>query len=106
MRSGNPALNEHVFTAELEPASTTMTIEGTATKTLLLLGLLVIVGSITWTQVQANPNAAWGFAMVGIIGGLITAFVTIFKPTAAPISAPIYAAFEGVALGQPLDQLE
>jgi len=99
MRSGNPALNAQVFTVEGAPAATTMTLEGTATKTLLLLGLLIIVASLTWAQATANPAAAWGFVMLGAIAGLVTAMVTIFKPTASPISAPIYAVFEGVVLG-------
>jgi uncharacterized YccA/Bax inhibitor family protein len=99
MRSGNPALNSQVFSVEAAPAARAMTLEGTASKTLLLLGLLVIVASVSWSQAVANPNLAWGFVMAGAIAGLVTAMVTIFKPTASPISAPIYAVFEGVVLG-------
>ena len=99
MRSGNPALNDRVFTVEGSPAATTMTLEGTATKTLLLLGLVVITASITWSQAMANPDVVWGYVVFGFVAGFVTAMVTIFKPTASPISAPIYAAFEGVALG-------
>lgn len=104
MRTGNPALTDRVFTAEVAqagvaPVARGMTLEGTATKTLLLLGVVFIVASIVWSQAMANPQAVWGYVIVGAVGGLVAAMITIFKPTASPISAPIYAALEGIVLG-------
>lgn len=120
MRTANPALNDNVFRTEADTMSTTMTLEGTATKTLALLGILVIVAGIVWTRIMAElvaldagviqqagrmrglselPTAYLPYVLVGAIGGLIVAIITIFKPTASPISAPVYAAFEGLFLG-------
>ena len=120
MRTANPALNDQVFQIERDHASTTMTLEGTAAKTMILLGVLVIVAGAVWAKtysaleaaaVQALeiegytrslshlPSGIMPYMMVGLIGGLIVAMITIFKPHFSPITAPIYAAFEGLFLG-------
>jgi uncharacterized YccA/Bax inhibitor family protein len=120
MRTSNPALNENVFRIEGTSTANVMTIEGTASKTMVLLGIVVLVAGIVWQMVYpaiaaagaqvvenegamrgltAIPANCWGFFMVGMIGGLIAAIVTIFKPKLAPMSAPVYAAFEGLFLG-------
>jgi len=104
MRTSNPALSEDVFRIQAAPASDVMTIEGTSGKTMLLLGVVVLVAGIVWKMVYpgagaAIPQNAWGFVGIGSIGGLIVAMVTIFKPNLAPVTSPIYAAFEGLFLG-------
>lgn len=73
-----------------------MTVNGTATKTLVLLLATTISAMMVWT---ANPEL-YGTAMImGSIGGLIFALATSFKPAWAPVTAPIYAVLEGMALG-------
>ncbi len=120
MRTGNPALSEKVFRIEDVSAADVMTLEGTATKTMVLLGVLVIVAGIVWSQTYAAleakeigvvetqgytrsltqlPGATWGYLMAGVLGGLVVAMITIFNPRMSPITAPIYAAFEGLFLG-------
>src|SRR6185295_4521397 len=83
----------------------TMTIQGTATKTIGLVAMVVVAGAWTWYQfVSHGQNQAavpyvlpwlWG----GIIGGMILGLVTVFKQSWSPITAPLYALFEGLALG-------
>ncbi len=74
----------------------TMTINGTATKTLVLLLATAFSAGLVW---QADPRV-WGSAMlIGTIGGLVLAMATVFKPTWAPVTAPLYAVVEGLALG-------
>ena len=118
MRTGNPTLNDQVFRIEDRTVSTTMTLEGVATKTMLLLGIVVAVSAVVWwqiwpmlqgaqvhqpegyTRVLANvPGAVYGYMIFGIISGLIVGIVTCFAPRWSPITAPIYAACEGVFLG-------
>ncbi len=100
MRSGNPALNAKTFERfdVYEPART-MTIDGTVTRTGMLLILVVVAAAITWNQfLQQNPiykPLMYG----GLIVGLIFAVVTCFKPTWSPVTAPIYAVAEGLFLG-------
>ncbi|MFT5093756.1 MAG: putative YccA/Bax inhibitor family protein, partial [Porticoccaceae bacterium] len=87
MRSGNPALSSKSFEgfAVYEPA-TAMTIKGTATKTALLLAVVVAAASVTWNQfVQQNPIVQW-LMFGGMIVGLFVGLITVFKKTWAPIT--------------------
>lgn len=100
MRSGNPALTSKSFEG-LAPyeASSAMTVQGTATRTALLLAVVVAAASVTWNQsAQQNPIVP-SLMIGGLVVGLITAMITIFKKSWSPITAPIYAAAEGLFLG-------
>ncbi|MBS0207130.1 MAG: Bax inhibitor-1/YccA family protein [Planctomycetes bacterium] len=103
MRSGNPVLNNSTFDAfrsEAYGSSSLMTVQGAATKTLILLGLCVGMASMTWGMVKGQvPSAAYPWMIGGIIGGLVLGFVTQFKPSWSPVTAPLYAMAEGLALG-------
>lgn len=100
MRSGNPALTSKSFEG-LAPyeASSAMTVQGTATRTALLLAVVVASASVTWNQsAQQNPIVP-SLMIGGLVVGLITAMITIFKKSWSPITAPVYAAAEGLFLG-------
>jgi uncharacterized YccA/Bax inhibitor family protein len=99
MRTSNPALSAEAFQIEDAAARATMTLEGTATKTLVLLGIVVVEQTGRINAVSTVPGNVWGYLVFGAIAGLIAALVTIFKPAWSPVSAPIYAAFEGCFLG-------
>ena len=101
MRTANPALSEKVFTNTTLSVSTErkMTLTGTATKTLVLLAIVVIGAAFSWYQVAANPALIGPFAIGGLIGGLVLSLVTIFKQEWSPYTAPVYALFEGLFLG-------
>ena len=101
MRSANPALKEKAFSgvraAVNEPA---MTVQGTTTKSLLLVLLTVFSASFTWTAVAGGNVGILGpAALIGGLGGFIVALVTIFKPNLSPYTAPVYAVLEGLLLG-------
>lgn len=103
MRSSNPTLLSNPFSGfrtVSEPES--MTIKGTANKTLLLLILVMLPAAWVWKMfLNAGGNVAtiqiW--MMIGIFGGLITSLVTVFKKEWAPLTAPLYAVLEGLFLG-------
>ncbi len=101
MRTANPALKERTFTdvraAAGEPA---MSLQGTATKSLILVLLTVFSASFTWNAVASgNTGILMPAVLVGGIGGLIVALITVFKPKVSPYTGPIYAALEGLLLG-------
>jgi uncharacterized YccA/Bax inhibitor family protein len=112
MRTGNPALNDKTFenfgvyrrdlAAERSPADT-MTINGTAQKTMFLLVLAMGTACFTWSKtfsaVEADPAAALPWAVGGAIVGLVAALAICFKNTWAPALAPVYALAEGLFLG-------
>ncbi len=100
MRSGNPTLTSSTFSQfQTYEASQAMTLEGTATKTGILLVIAAASAVFTWDRfAQHDPNLPiwmWG----GVIAGLIFALATSFKPTWSPVTAPLYALAEGLFLG-------
>jgi len=98
----NPMLNSKTFSgARVMPGAETMSIEGTANKTGLLLLICLATASWIWTQTYntIDPTVARPWMYGGLFGGLILAFVTIYRPQWAPITSPLYAALEGLALG-------
>lgn len=96
MRTANPALNSKVF--DVSSAGTAvMTIQGTVSRTAMLLCLLFAATMLTWNP--TTPQDGMGWAMIGGIAGFVVALITIFKKRAAPITAPLYAVCQGVMLG-------
>jgi len=111
MRSGNPALNDKTFEnfgayrrdVAAEQSAGTMTINGTANKTLFLLLLAAGSACFTWSKTfagaEAGLEAALPWAFGGAIVGLVAALVICFKPVWAAALAPVYALAEGLFLG-------
>lgn len=104
IRSGNPALKGNVFTLPTTGAfggiQETMTVQGTANKSLFLMALVTLGAFFSWRQFfGGNIDLVNPLMLGGAIGGFIVAMITIFKKTWAPVTAPIYALLEGVFLG-------
>lgn len=110
MRSGNPAFNDRVLEnfredVQLSTSSSTMTVQGTAAKTMILLGLCIGTACFTWSMVwsavngQAPAGGIYPWVMGGAIAGLVLGLATSFVPRWAPITAPLYALAEGLFLG-------
>ncbi len=104
MRTSNPVFANRFQRLAQQSAgwehAGTMTVEGTATKTGILLLLVLISSIVTWSFFVAGDFAlVFLLMMVGMIGGLIVALVTVFKPTWASATAPAYAILEGLLLG-------
>ena len=100
MRTANPALNARTFQQyHDQDVSVTMTLDGTALKTGILLLLVVGSAAFCWVQLAGGLPLAAPLFMGGLFGGLVFALVTIFKPAWSPVTAPLYAVFEGAFLG-------
>jgi len=79
----------------------TMSIGGTAFKTMLLLILVVASGSWGWGLVSPETGDTslpiwWFFVSIGVLG---LAILTAFKPQLAMITGPLYAITQGVMIG-------
>lgn len=99
----NPVLSEKIFRdSQATSASTgTMTVKGTATKSLVLI-LMILAGAMyTWkiAYEAINPASLQPWMWGGVIGGFIVAMIISFKPIWAQYLAPIYAVLEGLFLG-------
>ncbi|WP_437226661.1 Bax inhibitor-1/YccA family protein [Planctomicrobium sp. SH661] len=102
MRTSNPALNANTFEgfdSYSVGQTSTMSLQGTATKTMALLVLVVGAAVFTWNLFLQGSPLVTPLLIGGSIGGLIIAIATTFKPTWSPITAPLYAVAEGLALG-------
>ena len=99
MRSSNPTLNDKTYEG-LRATGLPMTINGTITRALVLLVLVVVSGAFTWDKIKLGDVAdAFQWALAGLIGGLVFCLVTVFKKEWSPVTAPIYAICEGLLLG-------
>ena len=96
-RSTNPTLSPARFRDVAGEG--TMTVAGTAWRSLVLLLLVVGSSAYTWWQLAPQPADAPGYVLWGAVGGLALALLTVFRPQLAPWTAPIYAVVEGMALG-------
>ena len=101
--SSNPTYSRSAI-ARLSAANvrdgTTLSLPGVARKSLVLLLLVIASAAYTWrTAAVQGPDAIFGAAAIGLIGGFIVAIITMFSPTWAPVTAPIYAVLEGLAIG-------
>lgn len=115
-QTSNPTLGRGVLDRARSEAdvydgrNATMTVGGTAGKTLVLCGILLAAAFFTWSQVLGQaPDGTGRFAdnygnavpwmAGGLIGGLVLGLWTTFVPRMAPYTAPLYAACEGLFLG-------
>ncbi|MGH8161583.1 MAG: Bax inhibitor-1/YccA family protein, partial [Gammaproteobacteria bacterium] len=107
LRSHNPVLRDKVF-QKLPATGEPMTINGTLVRSGLLLVLLLITGTWTWSRfmlatrsggVVAGLEAMQPFMWGGLIVGFILAMACAFKPNWTPVTAPLYALAEGTFLG-------
>ena len=97
MRSSNPSLNDKVFQNLVYEPGAQMTLQGTVTKSLVLLMIVVATASYSWGQ--TNPVTLQMLSTGGGIGGFVVAMATIWKKQWAPVTGPIYAALQGLFLG-------
>ncbi len=109
MRTSNPVLNAEVFGSERAlNTGESMTIQGTVSKTLLMLVFLMIPAYWVWGMVgkpvmfeetaRISPMVT-PLMIGGLIGGFIFALITAFKRQWAGVTAPLYAACQGLAMG-------
>jgi len=98
----NPVLSQKIFQKEFAASqSTTMTIKGTAMKSLILVLMVLAGASYSWKIFSDAINSSavnpwmWG----GAIGGFITAIIISLKPKMAQYLAPLYAVLQGLFLG-------
>jgi uncharacterized YccA/Bax inhibitor family protein len=104
MKSGNPVLNQRVFSqAGAYGRGEVMTIQGAVGKTFILLILTFGAALWVWSEIAKPEAELLKFLMPAVTGsailGFIVAMVTSFKKEWSPVTAPIYAVLEGVFLG-------
>jgi len=103
MQSQNPVLTDSTFTRYgYENRTDAMTMQGTVTKTAILLFITLVSAAWTWVKFYKSGGDAAALApwMIGsAIVGLVVAMATVFKPAWSSFTAPLYALVEGVFVG-------
>ncbi len=100
-KSSNPVFSGNVFNSQTfsYAQQNTMTIKGTANKSLTLLGIILVSALVTWKMAFAGNGLVMPLMIGGLIVGTIFSFITIFKPEKAKFTSIIYALAEGLVLG-------
>ncbi len=100
MRTANPALNKKTFTSFSSSAltDTAMTIQGTVTKTMVLLLLMTLSSAYTW-RLAAAGGAIEPWMAGGGAGGFVVGLICVFRKQWSGVLAPLYALLEGLFLG-------
>lgn len=106
MNSRNPFFKTDTFSntstkthdAVIIDYNDTMTVSGTINKSFLLLLLLVVGASVTWSLAFSGSNP-YLLTIGGAIVGLVMVVISTFKPQYSTFLAPAYAAFEGLFIG-------
>lgn len=104
MRTGNPAFSSKSFEDfeyddDIPKISKRMTVGGTVNKIAILLFLVVVSASWTWSLSASGNILPAALMMPAVICAFIVGLITIFKQSWSPFTAPVYAIFEGLVLG-------
>lgn len=98
-RTGNPALSYGNFSAADSSVIEKMTLEGTTSKTLLLLFILIFSATLTWYLSLINFKYIYACICFGVFFAAICGLIIVAYPSNAWRNAPFFALFEGFAIG-------
>ncbi len=104
MRTSNPALNPSTFENFGDYAverSNVMTVEGTATKTAMLVVLLSASAGYVWNELRTAGGlpGVMPYVIGGLVISLIAGIAMCFRPQWSAMLAPVYALAEGAVMG-------
>lgn len=101
MRTGNPALKDDTFSkVSVYAEQSRMTLMGTVNKSFILLLLVILSATWSWSYLPTISTSASSVILTGsIVLGFIVSLICVFKPRQAFILGPMYAVLEGVFLG-------
>lgn len=74
----------------------TMSITGTAWKTLYLLAITIVTAAVSWNIYQNNPGYIMPTIIGSVIGGFVSWILIIKMHKLAPLLVPIFAFMEGL----------
>lgn len=97
----NPVLKLDDFDGAIGlPRSEKMTLEGTISSSLLLLGCVIVGATFAWDEYfRYGVEKVYPMLWIGTIGSLAAIIATAKKPAWAPFTSMIYAVLEGIAIG-------
>jgi uncharacterized YccA/Bax inhibitor family protein len=91
----NPVLSAENFAKSYVADAPVMTMDGTVTKSSILVGLVIASAVIVWNYAALFLPLLFPVLIVALVVGLVVSFA----PRTAPYLAPVYALLEGLAIG-------
>lgn len=99
-KTSNPALNKNSFKGlPSTNLAGSMTLSGTAFKSIMLLMLCICGGVIGWRYATESTISAAQYLLLFSILASIVAVLTILYKKISPVTAPVYALLEGIVIG-------
>lgn len=96
----NPIFNDNFVRSGVMSDSSTMSVQGTMMKSLIMITLIIISASHTWSLfAQGFVDKANALGVSGAIAALVAILVLYFTHKAAPVLSIIYSIGEGLFLG-------
>ena len=96
----NPIFNDNFVRSDVMSDSSTMSVQGTMMKSLIMITLIIISASHTWSLfAQGFVDKANALGVSGAIAALVAILVLYFTHKAAPVLSIIYSIGEGLFLG-------
>lgn len=95
---GNPMV-EAAVDGRRRSSGATMTVAGTARKTLALVSLTLLAAMWAWSQVSLVGSVSYGLVLAGLASALVLAVVTSARPHLAAWTGPAYAVVKGATVG-------
>src|SRR5260370_34606852 len=107
LRTSNPVFRESAFqeaSRDLAHSSSVMTVQRTAIKSMVLVGILLVTAGFTWSQTlgttaQGINPAGLPYVLGGRLAGFVMALSTPFSTTGTPRTCPPYAVRGGMFSG-------
>ncbi len=99
MPSQNPLLSQSVIEKAPMVYSAPMTVQGAVNRTAVLLSLVMIAATFSWTRAGDGHLDSNLLTTAGGVLGFVFCLVTVFKKEWSPVTAPIYSLCQGLALG-------
>lgn len=105
MQTANPVFNSQTFQqapswqsalGSVADRPATMSVRGTALKTLYLLAITAASAAASWGMYQGNPGAILPTMIGSLIGSLVAGIIILKKPTIAGFVVPVFAFAEGL----------
>lgn len=105
MRSSNPIFNSATYQeapswmgtlSQAQDQPQTMSVRGTALKTLYLLAITIATAAASWGYYQQNTNMIMPTIIGSLIGSFAASIVMLKKPQISGWVVPIFAFFEGL----------
>ncbi|GAB5495264.1 MAG: Bax inhibitor-1/YccA family protein [Phycisphaerales bacterium] len=105
MQTSNPVFNSSTYQdapswmgalSDAQSKPKTMSVQGTAWKTLYLLAITIVTAAVSFGMYRNNPGMILPTMIGSLVGGLVASVIMLKKPQISSFVVPIFAFSEGL----------